>query len=69
VCFERSRGVHSVGRDGPVLELDADPTIQELLALCRPAQQFDIDEQFEALWSRAAHAARTLTAKAAATRL
>jgi hypothetical protein len=56
-------------RRAPVIELDADPTIQELLALCRPAQQFDTEEQFEALWSRAANAARTLSAEAAARRL
>jgi hypothetical protein len=48
----------------PVVELDTDPLILELLALCRPAQQFDTEEQFEALWSRAAHAARALSAKA-----
>jgi hypothetical protein len=48
----------------PVVELDADSLTLELLALCRPAQQFGTEEQFEALWSRAAHAARALSAKA-----
>jgi hypothetical protein len=47
----------------PVIELDADPLIQELLALCRPTQQFDTEEQFEALWSWAGRVARALSAK------
>jgi hypothetical protein len=44
----------------PVIELDNDTRIQELLALCRPAQQFDSEDQFGELWSSAARVARAL---------
>ena len=49
----------------PVLELDTNAAVQELLSLCRPQEGgHETEQAFAAIWTRAARAARELATQA-----